>query len=48
MYMEPRYMFPARVALYLMSAAGLYRIKWVKNKVNFIAKFVFPNNTPTS
>lgn len=48
MYMEPRYMFPARVALYIMSAAGLYRIKWVKNKVNFIAKFVFPNNTPTS
>lgn len=41
-YMEPRYMFPSRVALYLMSAAGLYRIAWVKNKVDFIAKFVFP------
>ncbi len=47
-YMEPRYMFPTRVALYLMSAAGLYRIRWVQNKVNFIAKFVFPNKTQTS
>ena len=46
-YMEPRYMFPARVALYIMSAAGLYSIKWFRNKVNFLAKFVFPNNTPT-
>lgn len=41
-YMEPRYMFPSRVALYLMSAAGLYQIRWVRDKVNFIAKFVFP------
>ena len=47
-YMEPRYMFPARVALYIMGAAGLYRIKWVQHKVNFIAKFVFPDNTRTS
>jgi 4-amino-4-deoxy-L-arabinose transferase-like glycosyltransferase len=47
-YMEPRYMFPARVALYIMSAAGLYRIKWIQNKVNYIAKFVFPNNTQTN
>lgn len=47
-YMEPRYMFPARVALYIMSSAGLYRIKSIQHKVNFIAKFVFPNNTPTS
>ena len=43
-YMEPRYMFPSRVALYLMSAAGLYQLKWIQQKVNFIAKFVFPNN----
>jgi 4-amino-4-deoxy-L-arabinose transferase-like glycosyltransferase len=43
-YMEPRYMFPSRVALYLMSAAGLYTIKWIQQKVNFIAKFVFPTN----
>jgi 4-amino-4-deoxy-L-arabinose transferase-like glycosyltransferase len=41
-YMEPRYMFPSRVALYLMSAAGLYQIKWLRAKVDFIAKFVFP------
>lgn len=41
-YMEPRYMFPSRVALYLMSAAGLYKIRWLRNKVNFIAKFIFP------
>ena len=47
-YMEPRYMFPSRVALYLMSAAGLYKIKWIRNKVLFIAKFVFPNKIPTS
>ena len=47
-YMEPRYMFPSRVALYTMSAAGLYRIKWLQHKVNFIAKFVFPNNKQTS
>lgn len=47
-YMEPRYMFPSRVALYLMSAAGLYQIRWIKDKVNFIAKFVFPNNKPIS
>jgi hypothetical protein len=46
-YMEPRYMFPSRVALYVMSAAGLYRIKWFQNKVNFIAKFVFPNKIST-
>ena len=42
-YMEPRYMFPSRVALYIMSAAGLYRLQWIKNKVNFVAKFLFPN-----
>jgi len=40
-YMEPRYMFPARVPLYIMSAVGLYKIKWVKNKVIFFSKFVF-------
>lgn len=42
-YMEPRYMFPARVALYIMSAAGLYKIGFIKGVVNFIAKFVFPS-----
>lgn len=43
MYMEPRYMFPARVALYLMSAAGLYSLGWIRGKINFISKFVFLN-----
>lgn len=47
-YMEPRYMFPSRVALYLMSAAGLYQIRWIKNKVNFITKFVFPTKPSTN
>jgi hypothetical protein len=40
-YMEPRYMFPTRVALYIMSAVGLYRINWIQKKVNFMSKFVF-------
>lgn len=40
-YMEPRYMFPSRAALYIISAQGLYKIKWVQNKVNFISKFTF-------
>jgi 4-amino-4-deoxy-L-arabinose transferase-like glycosyltransferase len=46
-YMEPRYIFPSRVALYLMSAAGLYRIGWIQRKVNYISKFVFSINTQT-
>jgi 4-amino-4-deoxy-L-arabinose transferase-like glycosyltransferase len=29
-YMEPRYLFPSRVALYVMSAAGLYRVKIIQ------------------
>lgn len=41
-YMEPRYMFPSRVALYLMSAAGLYNVGFVKRSVNFISKHIFP------
>ena len=41
-YMEPRYMFPSKVVLYLMSAAGLYKIKWIQQKVNLLSKFVFP------
>jgi 4-amino-4-deoxy-L-arabinose transferase-like glycosyltransferase len=40
-YMEPRYMFPSRVALYIMSAAGLYKLSWIKRKVNYISEFVF-------
>ncbi|MFD0778436.1 hypothetical protein ACFQZF_08110 [Flavobacterium myungsuense] len=41
-YMEPRYLFPSRVALYIMSAAGLYRLRWVKNIINRMAVYLFP------
>ncbi|MGC4041356.1 MAG: glycosyltransferase family 39 protein [Flavobacterium sp.] len=42
MYMEPRYMLPSRIALHLMGAAGLYQIGWIRKKIDFVAKFVFP------
>ncbi|WP_281298306.1 hypothetical protein [Flavobacterium limnophilum] len=41
-YMEPRYIFPSRVALYVMSAAGLYRVHWIKTIINKISNYVFP------
>ncbi|WP_310378255.1 phospholipid carrier-dependent glycosyltransferase [Flavobacterium sp.] len=41
-YMEPRYIFPSKVALYIMSAAGLYRIYWIKKIINKIAVLLFP------
>jgi len=41
-YMEPRYIFPSRVALYLMSAAGLYRFDWIKKTIDTISIYVFP------
>jgi len=41
-YMEPRYIFPAKVGLYIMGAAGLYRLQWIKYIVDKIAKYVFP------
>jgi len=47
-YMEPRYMFPTRVALYLMSAAGLYQLPWIKRRIDFISKFVFTNTKQIS
>jgi len=40
MYMEPRYMFPARVPLYVMSAAGLYRLSFVKKFSNFTSRLI--------
>ena len=36
-YMEPRYLFPSRVALYLISAAGLYRISFIKKIITKIS-----------
>lgn len=41
-YMEPRYVFPSRVALYSMSAMGLYRIRWIKIMVDKLSVYVFP------
>ncbi|MFV5694974.1 hypothetical protein ACM55G_05980 [Flavobacterium sp. LB3P122] len=41
-YMEPRYIFPSRVALYLMSAAGLYRIAWIRKIIQKITIYIFP------
>jgi hypothetical protein len=46
-YMEPRYIFPSRVALYLMSAAGLYRIHFIKKSVNSISVYMFPTSKTT-
>jgi 4-amino-4-deoxy-L-arabinose transferase-like glycosyltransferase len=47
-YMEPRYMFPSKVALYVMSAAGLYSIPWIRKIMNTIAVYVFPIAKPIS
>jgi hypothetical protein len=41
-YMEPRYIFPSKVALYCMSAAGLYHIGWIKKIVDTMAFYLFP------
>jgi 4-amino-4-deoxy-L-arabinose transferase-like glycosyltransferase len=41
-YMESRYIFPSKVALYVMSAAGLYRINWIKFIINKISFHLFP------
>lgn len=41
-YMEPRYIFPSKVALYIMSAAGLYSIPWIKKIIDKISVYVFP------
>ena len=43
-YMEPRYIFPSKVALYLMGAAGLYRIHWIKKVINKISVYMFPTS----
>jgi Dolichyl-phosphate-mannose-protein mannosyltransferase len=41
-YMEPRYIFPAKVALYTMSAAGLYRIPLIRKIIDKISVHLFP------
>jgi hypothetical protein len=40
-YMEPRYIFPSRVALYIISAAGLYRILFIKKIILKLSKIMF-------
>lgn len=40
-YMEPRYIFPSKVALYLMSAAGLYRIGWIRKSVDWFSALFY-------
>lgn len=41
-YMEPRYLFPSKVALYIMSAAGLYNISLIKKIIDKISVYIFP------
>jgi 4-amino-4-deoxy-L-arabinose transferase-like glycosyltransferase len=41
-YMEPRYIFPSKVALYVMSAAGLYSLPLIKKIIDKISVFLFP------
>ena len=41
-YMEPRYIFPSKVAFYILSAAGLYGIPWIKKRIDKMATYVFP------
>lgn len=41
-YMEPRYIFPSKVTLYIMSAAGLYRLHWIKKIIDTISAYLFP------
>ena len=40
-YMEPRYLFPAKAALYILAAAGLYKLSPIKNTVNKIHSFLY-------
>jgi 4-amino-4-deoxy-L-arabinose transferase-like glycosyltransferase len=47
-YMEPRYLFPSKVALYLMSAAGLYRLSWIRKIIDTVSVYVFPVAKPIS
>lgn len=45
-YMESRYLFPSKVALYSMSAAGLYSIHWIKRIIDTLAVYVLPSTKP--
>jgi 4-amino-4-deoxy-L-arabinose transferase-like glycosyltransferase len=39
-YMEPRYMFPAKPAFFILGAAGLYRLSFFKKNITKLAKRV--------
>jgi hypothetical protein len=41
-YMEPRYLFPSKAALYVLSAAGLYRIDRIRFIVDKITLLLYP------
>lgn len=45
-YMEPRYIFPSKVGLYIMSAAGLYRINFIRRMIMKISVYLFPKVNP--
>ena len=40
-YMEPRYIFPSKVAVNIMSAAGLYHIGFIKRFMNKVSRYFF-------
>jgi hypothetical protein len=41
-YMEPRYIYPSKASLYIMSSAGLYRVSWIRIIINRISIYMFP------
>ena len=47
-YMEPRYIFPSKVGLYIISSAGLYGLPWVRKIIDKISVYVFPISKPLS
>ncbi|RZJ67410.1 MAG: hypothetical protein EOO50_05330 [Flavobacterium sp.] len=47
-YMEPRYIFPSRAALYILSAAGLYRFRFIRKFIDWMSRFVFPERSVTT
>jgi hypothetical protein len=41
-YMEPRYLFPSKAALYVLSAAGLYRVARIRFLVDKMTLLLYP------
>jgi 4-amino-4-deoxy-L-arabinose transferase-like glycosyltransferase len=44
-YMEPRYMFPSKAALCIISAAGLYKLPPVRRLSNELTRLLYPKNS---